>query len=104
VASGLGSAVSGVSIRHRREDDPRRQQFCRAAPVRIHFRELSDVAKAEYRRPFLKREDRWPTLSWPRQLPIAGEPPHIVELVQTYGKWMSESDIPKLFIMQTRAR
>jgi haloalkane dehalogenase len=63
-----------------------------------NVRELSEVAKAEYRRPFLKREDRWPALSWPRQLPIGGEPAHIVELVQKYGKWMSENDIPKLFI------
>ena len=63
-----------------------------------HVRELSEAAKAEYRRPFLRREDRWPTLSWPRQLPIVGEPPHIIELVQKYGKWMSENDIPKLFI------
>jgi haloalkane dehalogenase len=64
----------------------------------FHVRELSEVAKAEYRRPFLKREDRWPILSWPRQLPIAGDPPRIVELVRKYGKWMSENDIPKLFI------
>jgi haloalkane dehalogenase len=63
-----------------------------------HVRELSEAAKAEYRRPFLRREDRWPSLSWPRQPPIVGEPPHIIELVQKYGKWMSENDIPKLFI------
>lgn len=62
------------------------------------IRELSETEKAEYRKPFLKREDRWPTLSWPRQLPIAGEPPYIVELVDTYSKWMAENDIPKLFI------
>lgn len=62
------------------------------------IRPLSDAEKAEYRKPFLKREDRWPTLSWPRQLPIAGEPPHIVELVNTYSKWMAENDLPKLFI------
>jgi haloalkane dehalogenase len=64
----------------------------------FHAQELSEVTKAEYRRPFLKREDRWPTLSWPRQLPISGEPPDIIERVRSYGKWMSESDIPKLFI------
>jgi haloalkane dehalogenase len=62
------------------------------------FRELSEKEKAEYRRPFLKREDRWPTLSWPRQLPIEGEPPHIVDMVNVYSKWMSENEIPKLFI------
>ena len=62
------------------------------------FRELSEKEKQEYRRPFLKREDRWPTLSWPRQLPIEGEPPHIVDMVNVYSKWMSENEIPKLFI------
>jgi hypothetical protein len=62
------------------------------------MRTMSEAEKAEYRRPFLNREDRWPTLSWPRQLPIAGEPPDIVALVGRYGKWMSETDIPKLFI------
>jgi haloalkane dehalogenase len=62
------------------------------------IRTMSEAEKAEYRRPFLNREDRWPTLSWPRQLPIAGEPLDIVEMVGRYGKWMSETDIPKLFI------
>jgi haloalkane dehalogenase len=62
------------------------------------FRELSEKEKAEYRKPFLKREDRWPTLSWPRQLPIEGEPAHIVDMVNVYSKWMSENEIPKLFI------
>jgi haloalkane dehalogenase len=62
------------------------------------IRTMSEAEKTEYRRPFLKREDRWPTLSWPRQLPIAGEPPHIVKLVDTYSKWMAQTDFPKLFI------
>lgn len=62
------------------------------------IRQMSEAEKTEYRRPFLQREDRWPTLSWPRQLPIEGEPPHIVQLVETYSKWMAENDIPKLFI------
>ena len=62
------------------------------------IRKLSESEMAEYRKPFLKREDRWPTLSWPRQLPIAGEPPHIVKLVEAYSKWMAENDLPKLFI------
>jgi haloalkane dehalogenase len=61
------------------------------------LRKMSEAEMAEYRKPFLNRE-RWPTLSWPRQLPIGGEPPDIVELVTRYGKWMAENDIPKLFI------
>ncbi|MDE5444351.1 haloalkane dehalogenase [Bradyrhizobium sp. CSA207] len=62
------------------------------------LRKLSDSEMAEYRKPFMNREDRWPMLSWPRQLPIAGEPVRIVELVDSYSKWMSENDIPKLFV------
>nr|BAJ23990.1 haloalkane dehalogenase DbhA [Bradyrhizobium sp. HWK12] len=62
------------------------------------LRKLSDSEKAEYRKPFLNRDDRWPTLSWPRQIPIDGQPPHMVDLVNRYSKWMSENDIPKLFI------
>ena len=53
---------------------------------------------AEYRKPFLVREDRWPTLTWPRQIPIAGEPADVVEIVAAYAKWMAENDVPKLFV------
>jgi haloalkane dehalogenase len=62
------------------------------------LRGLSEPEKTEYRKPFLKREDRWPTLSWPRQLPIEGEPLHIVDMVDVYSAWMAENEIPKLFI------
>jgi haloalkane dehalogenase len=62
------------------------------------MRKMSEAEMAEYRKPFLNREDRWPTLSWPRQLPIDGEPADIVELVAGYGKWMAENEAPKLFI------
>jgi haloalkane dehalogenase len=54
---------------------------------------------AVYRRPFLEPgEDRRPTLSWPRQIPIEGEPVEVVELVQSYANWLRESPVPKLFI------
>ena len=62
------------------------------------LRKLSENEMNEYRKPYLKREDRWPTLSWPRQLPIEGKPADIVELINEYSKWMSENEIPKLFI------
>lgn len=62
------------------------------------IRELSDEEKATYRRPYLRREDRWPTLSWPRQLPIAGEPEGIIGLVADYAAWMARNEIPKLFV------
>ena len=63
------------------------------------IRELSEEEMNEYRRPFLNPgEDRRPTLSWPRQIPIKGEPKEVVEVVENYGKWLSSSDLPKLFI------
>jgi len=50
-------------------------------------------------RPYLKEgEDRRPTLTWPRQIPIAGEPKEVVEVVERYGEFLKESPIPKLFI------
>ena len=63
------------------------------------MRELTDAEMDEYRRPFLNSgEDRRPTLSWPRQIPIQGEPKEVVEVVQNYSEWLTSSDLPKLFI------
>jgi len=63
------------------------------------LRELSEAEMAIYRRPFLNPgEDRRPTLTWPRQIPIDGEPAEVVEIVQSYADWLSVSDLPKLFI------
>jgi haloalkane dehalogenase len=62
------------------------------------LRKLTEAEMAEYRRPFAEREDRWPTLTWPRQIPIAGEPADVVQIVADYSKWMAENDLPKLFV------
>ena len=63
------------------------------------MRELSEEEMDEYRRPFLNSgEDRRPTLSWPRQIPIQGEPREVVNVVENYSNWLSSSDLPKLFI------
>ena len=63
------------------------------------LRDLTDEEMQVYRRPFLQAgEDRRPTLTWPRQIPIAGEPAEVVRVVQDYADWLSESDVPKLFI------
>ena len=52
-----------------------------------------------YRKPFLAPgEDRRPMLTWPRQIPIDGEPADIVALVESYGRFMEASPIPKLFV------
>lgn len=63
------------------------------------LRTLTDGEMAEYRRPFLNvGEDRRPTLTWPRQMPLDGTPADVVEVVDRYGRWLARSDVPKLFI------
>jgi haloalkane dehalogenase len=63
------------------------------------LRELTDEELAVYRRPYAEPgESRRPTLTWPRQIPIEGEPADVVEIVEGYGKWLAGSDIPKLFV------
>lgn len=62
------------------------------------LRKLTETEMTEYRRPFLQREDRWPTLTWPRQIPIAGEPAEVVEIARAYSQWMAENRVPKLFV------
>jgi haloalkane dehalogenase len=63
------------------------------------IRKLTDAEMAEYRRPFENAgEDRRPTLTWPRQIPIEGEPADVARVVADYGTWLAQSDIPKLFI------
>lgn len=63
------------------------------------IRDLSDQEMAVYRRPFLNAgEDRRPTLTWPRQIPIEGAPPDVTQIVSDYSAWLPETDFPKLFI------
>ncbi|HJM48890.1 MAG TPA: haloalkane dehalogenase [Alphaproteobacteria bacterium] len=63
------------------------------------LRDLSDAEMAHYRKPYLEPgEDRRPTLTWPRMIPIDGEPPEVCRIVDAYGTWLSQSDIPKLFV------
>jgi haloalkane dehalogenase len=62
------------------------------------LRRLSEQEMAAYRGPFVTRESRLPTLMWPRELPIEGTPADVVEIVDSYGAWLAQSRIPKLFI------
>jgi haloalkane dehalogenase len=62
------------------------------------MRRLTDEEMAEYRRPFAGAgEDRRPTLSWPRQIPIDGTPAEVVAVVADYARWLASSDVPKFF-------
>jgi haloalkane dehalogenase len=63
------------------------------------IRQLTDVELNHYRSPFRDSgEDRRPMLSWPRSLPIDGEPAQVAEVVSRNGTWLAQSDVPKLFI------
>jgi haloalkane dehalogenase len=63
------------------------------------MRALSQEEMAEYRRPYTAPgEDRRPTLSWPRQIPIDGSPADVVTVVDDYSRWLASSGVPKLFI------
>jgi haloalkane dehalogenase len=64
-------------------------------PLRNISREALDVYRRYYRNPGLSRQ---PILAWTRELPIAGQPEDVTRIVESYAKWLSTSDIPKLFI------
>ena len=75
-----------------------RNLFIEAVLPSSIIRELTEDEMAAYRAPFDTPEHRQPTLNWPRQIPIDGEPAQMVELVEAYGAFMAASAIPKLFI------
>ena len=63
------------------------------------LKELGEEEMRHYRAPFPTPEDRQPTLNWPRQIPIDGEPREMGELVAGYAEWLgSTTELPKLFI------
>jgi haloalkane dehalogenase len=62
------------------------------------IRSLSGAEMEAYRRPFRQRDARLPTLVWPRELPIEGEPADVVAIVEGCGAWLACSQVPKLFI------
>jgi haloalkane dehalogenase len=63
------------------------------------LRGLTEREMTVYRRPYLEPgESRRPTLSWPREIPIGGEPADVVAIVDGYAQWLAGSDIPKLFV------
>jgi haloalkane dehalogenase len=73
--------------------------FIEARLPRALIRQLTAEELENYRAPFARRgEDRRPTLSWPRSLPIDGEPAEVARIVGKYGSWLARSQIPKLFI------
>lgn len=63
------------------------------------LRTVGEVEMAVYRRPFRDPgESRRPTLTWPRQIPLDGEPADVVAVVQAYADWLPQTAFPKLFV------
>ncbi len=63
------------------------------------LRGLSEAEMAVYKKPFANPgEDRRPTLTWPRQIPIEDEPADVTAIVEDYAAWLKQSDLPKLFV------
>ncbi len=72
--------------------------FIETVLPRSVLRRLGETEMEAYRAPFRTPASRLPTLVWPRQLPIAGEPADVVDAVEAYGRWLSRSELPKLCI------
>jgi haloalkane dehalogenase len=63
------------------------------------LRTLTDEEMAAYRAPFVERECRLPTLVWPREIPVDDEPVDVTTIVESYGRALSQSVLPKLLIV-----
>ncbi len=63
------------------------------------MRKLGEAEMNAYRRPYMTPgESRRPTLTWPRQIPIAGEPADVSEIAAAYADWLASCEVPKLFV------
>ena len=63
------------------------------------LRGLGETEMDVYRRPYSEPgESRRPTLTWPREIPLDGEPADVVEIAQAYADWLAASPVPKLFV------
>jgi haloalkane dehalogenase len=63
------------------------------------LRGLRPEEMAVYRKPYLEPgESRRPTLTWPREIPIGGEPADVVAIAEDYSRWLAATPVPKLFV------
>ncbi|UCI19935.1 haloalkane dehalogenase [Mesorhizobium sp. B2-1-8] len=74
--------------------------FIEQVLLRATIRDLTPEEMEHYRRPFLEPgEGRRPTLSFPRNLPLDGEPVGTANAISASAEWMARSrHLPKLFI------
>src|SRR5579859_4977582 len=73
--------------------------FVEAILPRGMLRTLTEQEMAAYRAPYRQRAARLPTLMWPRQIPINGEPPEVTAIVEEFGRWLAQSTVPKLLVV-----
>jgi len=59
-------------------------------------RKLTEEEMNHYRAPFKTLASRKPLWRWPNEVPIAGQPPAVVEAVKACNKWLQETELPKL--------
>ena len=59
-------------------------------------RGLTAAEMEHYRAPFVERSSRLPTLAWPREIPIAGEPADVAAIIERYRDALTRSPLPKL--------
>jgi len=90
-------------MRRVRSDDGERMMldenaFVEVGLPRLVIRPLLPQETEAYRAPFATRESRLPTLVWPREQPIDGQPKDVTEIVERCGLWLQQSEIRKLFI------
>lgn len=108
VMDGLSTATAPPQAveffrRYRRAEGERavltENQFVEQVLLRGLSDRLTDADRAEYRRPFVNAgEDRRPTLTFPRQIPIDGDPTEVSEVIRAARSWLDHTAIPKLFI------
>jgi haloalkane dehalogenase len=95
-AAGIFRALRSEKGEHMILDD---NFFVETILPRNVIRKLSDDEMTAYRAPCLERDARLPTLVWPREIPIEGAPADVAAIVESYGKWLSQSELPKLLIL-----
>jgi haloalkane dehalogenase len=96
---GMRAALQGLRSEAGEEMVPKNNFFIEQILPKAILRTLSAEEMAAYRQPFAEPgEGRRPTLTWPRQIPIEGEPADVTAIVAASGEWLKTSNVPKLFV------
>lgn len=64
-------------------------------------RDLSAEEMEVYRAPYPTVESRKPLWRWPNEIPIAGTPKDVTEIVSAYSDWLKNTQLPKLLLHAT---